>query len=182
MSKVVDAVSTTGLAGVLRKMWARSLAEAVTRAAADVGADVTFDPSNERMKAVLARVAERIKGIDDTTRERVKGYVAQGQEAGMSPGELANLIKADPSGAFNAARALTISRTEGATAYAAGSVLGWSEAGVAQVVIQDGEGCGWTEHDDPDLADGSIRDLDDYEANPIGHPRCTRSAYPHIPD
>lgn len=183
MSRLVDAVSTAGLSAVMRKLWARSLAESVARSAADVGADVAFDPNNERMKAILTRVAERITSIDDTTRERVKGYVARGQDEGMSPGELADLVETDPSGAFSAARAEMVARTESANAYAAGSALGWSEAGVTQVVIMDGEGCSWPDgHGQAPYADGMVVDLDEYEANPIAHPNCQRAAYPHFPD
>lgn len=38
--------------------------------------------------------------------------------------------------------------------------------------------CGWTSHDDPDKANGTVRHIDDAENHPISHPRCARSFAP----
>lgn len=49
---------------------------------------------------------------------------------------------------------------------------------VAWMEVFDGPDCGWTEHDDPDLADGTVRHIDDCEENDSAHPRCARSFAP----
>lgn len=45
--------------------------------------------------------------------------------------------------------------------------------------VIDGDDCGWVSHDDPDLANGSIRDIDDCGDYPIAHPGCVREFVPH---
>jgi hypothetical protein len=52
------------------------------------------------------------------------------------------------------------------------------DVGAGWVEIVDGAGCGWTRHDDPDKANGSIRSVDDAESYPLAHPNCGRTAYP----
>jgi hypothetical protein len=52
------------------------------------------------------------------------------------------------------------------------------DAGAGWVEVVDGAGCGWTRHDDPDKANGSIRSLDDAESYPLAHPNCGRTSYP----
>lgn len=44
--------------------------------------------------------------------------------------------------------------------------------------VFDGADCGWDGHDDGDLADGSIRPVDECEETPLSHPRCARSFAP----
>lgn len=66
-------------------------------------------------------------------------------------------------------------RTKTAQAFNVGALTSGRESNVEWVEIADGSECGWTEHDDPDLADGSIRTLDEAMANPLSHPNCTRA-------
>jgi hypothetical protein len=42
----------------------------------------------------------------------------------------------------------------------------------------DGDDCGWTSHDDPDKADGTIRTLDEASDYPLPHPNCVRGWTP----
>ena len=53
--------------------------------------------------------------------------------------------------------------------------------GITHVLITDGPECGWTEHDDPDLAAGSRRTVEEYAAYPYSHPNCRRLATPQRP-
>ncbi|MFJ9799828.1 hypothetical protein [Streptomyces sp. NPDC101145] len=48
------------------------------------------------------------------------------------------------------------------------------------VEIRDGAGCGWTSHQDPDKADGTLRTIDDALAHPLAHPNCVREIRPHL--
>lgn len=40
--------------------------------------------------------------------------------------------------------------------------------------------CGWVSHKDSDIADGTIRDIDDALAHPSAHPNCIREFLPHF--
>lgn len=56
----------------------------------------------------------------------------------------------------------------------------WEQLGCTQVEVRDGAQCGWASHDDRDLANGSIRDIDDALAHPLAHPNCVRQLVPHM--
>jgi len=43
------------------------------------------------------------------------------------------------------------------------------------VEVSDGPGCGWTGHDDPDIADGKIVTISEARSYPLAHPNCQRS-------
>lgn len=45
--------------------------------------------------------------------------------------------------------------------------------------VIDGDECGWTSHEDPDLANGTVRTVDDCGQYPIAHPGCIREFAPH---
>ena len=76
-----------------------------------------------------------------------------------------------------------VARTEMAQSQNLGTVARYRESGIVQAVqIVDGDGCGWTSHNDGDIADGTIRSLSDFEAWPTSHPNCIRSASPVLGD
>ncbi|MFE7547095.1 hypothetical protein [Streptomyces gardneri] len=52
------------------------------------------------------------------------------------------------------------------------------EVGADWIEVQDGPGCGWTSHGDGDMADGSLRTVQDALAHPVAHPHCRRSFRP----
>jgi hypothetical protein len=68
-----------------------------------------------------------------------------------------------------------IARTEAAVTFNRSSAALMRDAAVTEVDILDGD-------EDEDCADanGSRWPLDEYEANPIGHPNCTRIGMPVI--
>lgn len=65
--------------------------------------------------------------------------------------------------------------TKGAVAYNFGALNRVSASGAKFVEVFDGPDCGWTTHDDPDTANGTVRSLQAAFAFPISHPRCVRS-------
>lgn len=181
--RAADAVDTSRLAKLLTGLWLASMMRSYARVSDQVGVEVKPDPKSPAARRLTKIAADQIKAIEETTRARVADYVDRGIKDGLSIPKLAKLIASDPSGAFSRARATTIARTETAMAYAHGSVAGWRESGrVEKVIIHDGDGCGWSGHDDGDLADGSIRTLEEYEENPIAHPNCLRAASPYLGD
>lgn len=182
-AKLIKGSDFQVLAKLLASLWSAAMVDSYGLVSDHVGE--TVDPSKDTpaRKRLMKLAAEQVTAIDETTRARVAAYVERAVNDGMSPAKLARMIRDDPSGAFSASRAATIARTETAMAYAHGSVAGWRDSGrVERVIIFDGDGCGWGDHDDGDLANGSIRTLDEYESNPIAHPRCVRSAAPYLGD
>jgi hypothetical protein len=74
------------------------------------------------------------------------------------------------------AEAATLAKS--AVAYNAGTLNRARQAGVEFVQVFDGPGCGWTSHQDPYQASGTLRTLEDAAAWPISHPRCSRAFGP----
>ncbi len=69
----------------------------------------------------------------------------------------------------------TVVRTQTALSQNKGTTNVARENGIKYMACFDGPSCGLTAHDDPDLANGSVRTLEEAEAWPIAHPRCARS-------
>lgn len=130
---------------VIRTHHARGIAAAFAASRDHVGlteSQMPFDPKRPAIKRILEKTAERITGIADETIDRVNAYIQIGLDGGETPAEIADRIEADASGAFSAARASTIARTETATVYNWGSIAGYRESGrVERVRIFDGDGC-----------------------------------------
>lgn len=135
------------------------------------------DPYTKKFMA--SYVAERIKQVDDTTREWVRKSVLDAFESdeGANINELASKLAdvAGDSRAFSPERALMIARTETAIAYNQGAALGYKQAGIEQVEVSDGDG-----DDECAEADGQVWTIADALANPIAHPNCTRSFAPYV--
>ncbi|MFE6186520.1 phage minor capsid protein [Streptomyces sp. NPDC056465] len=74
------------------------------------------------------------------------------------------------------AEAATLAKS--AVAYNAGTLNRTREAGVSHVEVFDSVGCGWTRHNDPDVAAGSVRTVEEAAQWPISHPRCRRAFGP----
>lgn len=180
-----DAVAATGdvtdaqmapLRRALRALGETAASEAFVTVGDLIGQAVAFSPEAPGVRAILDAVGERIKGIEDVTRQRVAGYVAQATRDGMSIGQLGRLIREDASGAFSRSRAETIARTETGTVYNSASAAGYRASGrVAMVRVFDGD------EDEPcKSANGALWTLDRAEAEPLGHPNCTRAFAPVV--
>jgi hypothetical protein len=66
------------------------------------------------------------------------------------------------------------------TANAGAVTTAYEQLAVTQVLVRDGADCGWTSHDDSDLADGTYRSISDALAHPSAHPNCIREFRPHL--
>ena len=128
---------------------------------------------NERAAAwAQDRAATLVRGVDQTTKDRIATLVADAErDPDMTQAQLADAIR----GLFDDmsdSRAKTIATTESAYANAAGDIAGYRDTGVGYVEISDG-----TESDQECAdADGQVWTVDEYEANPLEHPNCGRSA------
>ena len=142
--------------------------------------EIRFDVRVSPGREILAAVGERVAGITDTSRELLEGAVERAIASGDSTDELRVVLEEIVTG-WSSSRAQTIALTETAMVYNQAALAGYAESGLTdEVEVFDGEDCGWTSHDDPDLASGSRRSLDDAEAYPISHPNCQRAFGPVV--
>lgn len=167
------AVSETG--GILRRLWQTGYRVAA-RGVLSAGFDVPFH-------AAAAFAAERsawlVREVDGVTQARVRavleavlGPTLSNPEVG--PQDVAAALEAEFA-EMSRYRAELIARTETAYAMAYGNAEAWRDGGVTHVEISDGD------YDDACAeADGEIWTLEEYLANPLEHPNCTRAAYPVI--
>jgi len=132
-----------------------------------------FSLPNDRAAAWARQHAgELVAGISAADREHMAHIVA---DAMADPDVTQEQLGDDIGQMFDDEadwRADMIARTETSLAAAGGQVAGFRDSGIQYVQITDGENF------DPECvaADGAIWTLDDYEANPLQHPNCGRSA------
>lgn len=127
------------------------------------------------------------KLIRDAVRKEVTSGVIEGQTHVVTASDLAAELRAQGIYAIryaNGARvgleqyAGMVVRTLAGQAYNLGTLRGAAGDGVEFFEVFDGPDCGWTSHDDDDLADGSIRSKADCERYPLAHPNCRRAFGP----
>jgi hypothetical protein len=169
---------------VIRPILSAAWLQAADLAGELVDADEVSD-TDPRLQNLLRSAGVRIQGIHEETLRSVREVLVEGGEQRYSPWQIANGVPKDGFRGLNdvvaetyKGRADTIARTELATASNAASIDRYTEAGVSEVDIVDGPECGWEEHDDPDLANGSRRTLIEFNEFPISHPNCLRVGLP----
>jgi hypothetical protein len=176
--------------------WYATLGEGAYAAVSEqLATELRWDLNQRGVARVMDRVAVEIQQINEASREYLRRKVQQAIDRGYSVeqlvrgvpddgwGGILQLVESWASTAEGGAvgRARTIALTETATAYNAASVAGYRDSGlVDEVEVYDGPDCGWTDHDDPDLADGSIRTLDEADEYPEAHPNCQRAFGPVV--
>lgn len=172
----LKASDTADLHDAVKGMATRAAESAFEHVGATLREVRPFHPDTPGIQAIFDRVGERIKGIDDTTRDKVQSYLDVAIENEWTPKELAKHIAADESGAFSAARAELIARTETGTVLNEAAVAGYRASGrVEKVIVFDGDDDGECQE-----ANGQTWTLDKAEAEPLSHPRCVRSFAPVV--
>jgi hypothetical protein len=151
---------------------------------------VGAEPLTEADPAVLRRLAEsaqRVTNINNATRQAIQQTLNDATLSGYGAYQTVNGVPADGFAGLRSVvqetyqgRADTIARTEMATVSQQAAHERYDAAGVQEVDIIDGPECGWTAHDDPDLADGSRRTLDEADEYPTAHPNCGRVSLPVV--
>ena len=131
----------------------------------------------ERHARIMREMAQRVTRINETTRNRIRVHLVRGARAGENTEQIAARIQR---AVGSRPRAQLIARTELGFASAESSAETYTAAGVEDVLIIDGPSCGWTTHDDPDIADSSSRTVAEYRATPLSHPNCRRIAAPDV--
>lgn len=159
--------------------WYRTFGEAAyEQAGAQLGVDISFSLEQPALRGVVDLLGERVKGITELSRETIQNRVAQANRSGESVADVARSLNR-MFDSWTTSRAHTVALTESATAYNLSSLAAYKDSGIVdEVRIFDGVPCGWTSHDDPDQANGSIRTLAAAQAQPISHPNCQRAWAP----
>jgi hypothetical protein len=141
---------------------------------------VSFDLTDDLVRAYLADAAANVAGIEETTRAAVRDALRAGHSAGESMDQIAKRIRALP--AFSATRARTIARTEIGQATNLAALVSYRASGlVVGVRVLDGDGCGLSSHDDPRPANGTVLTLEAAASVPrLAHPRCVRAFAPVV--
>jgi hypothetical protein len=124
-------------------------------------------------------LADRVTQLSDTTQDLLTRLLQATVESHTSESnqEIAGRIRDLDPYAFSPARALTIARTETATAYNHGAGLTYKQNGLEEVDISDGD-----DDDECAAADGSTWTVDEFLDDPLAHPNCVRSGAPHVRD
>ncbi len=158
----------------LLKAYHQAILEDAFLDASDAGIDVSFSLDNPHVQDVLGSLAKNVRAVAETTKDEIRALVGRQADEGWSVEQLAKEIRAKGEIASRS-RALTIARTETGTGYNLGSVAAYRTGGVTHVDVLDGE-------DDPicAAANGSRWTLEEAEANPLGHPNCTRAFSPVV--
>jgi hypothetical protein len=127
-----------------------------------------------------AALAKRIRGMVEG-RHMYPGVYKEGYERAIKRGwSEAKAVKAGDRAARQY-RAETIARTETKTAQNYSSIEAYRASEVVEaLIVYDGDDCGWTGHDDPELANGKVVTFDEAAQNPLAHPRCVRSFAPKV--
>lgn len=139
------------------------------------------------LTALMGQMGTRIRGINDETLRAVQGILRVAAERGYTHYQIANGVEADGYRGIRSVveetyrgRADTIARTELGTASQRAAHDRYRAANVVEVRILDGNECGWLYHDDPDLANGSVRTLREAQEHPLAHPNCLRVTVPIV--
>ena len=131
------------------------------------------------LRRMLAESGDRIRGINDATRNAVQRVLQEGFDERLTDRDIARNLRGKVRETYKN-RAAAIARTEMGLAEQQVTHARLQEVGVTHVIIFDGSECGWTSHDDGDEADGSIRTIAEAQAQPLSHPNCVRSSAPHV--
>jgi hypothetical protein len=163
--------------------------------------NAAFNLANPYVARVMDGVGVLVKGLNEDSRQMLADAIESGLANGDGPDvigrDLHDLVSgwsgtrqltirpnetAEEAAARSvASRSETIARTETAHAYNWAAVAGYRDSGiVADCICLDSPDCGWDGHDDPELADGTVRSMDEAESFPTSHPNCVRAFAPNV--
>lgn len=144
------------------------------------GLNAAFNLANPYIARVMDGVGVLVKGLNADSQKMLQGAIESGIAAGDGPAVIAGNLS-DLVAGWSDARSLTIARTETAHAYNWAATAGYRDSGIVpDCICLDSPECGWDGHDDPELADGTVRSLDEAEEFPTSHPNCVRAFAPNV--
>lgn len=144
-----------------------------------------IDETNPRTQTLLTEARTHLSGAHDTTLDAIRATLAEGFLHGLTALEIAHGVPemgyrglAQTVASVYAGRSRTIAQTETTHARQMAALERYQDASIALVYVADGADCGWTEHTDPDGADGSVRTLIEARGCALSHPNCARVFLP----
>lgn len=148
-------------------------------AAKKAGADLS--PNDPLLSRFMTKyVMERSTQLNATTKEAVADVIRGVFESGVDADQLNQLVLDKVREQFDGYeqwRANRIARSETAIGYNHANILGFAQADVEEVEVVDG-----TDDDICEAANGEVWTLSESLSDPIGHPNCTRSFIPIVPE
>lgn len=117
------------LRAVLEKLYLLAGQTSWEQAAEHLGVDLSFDLANPRVRSVMAQLAKRVTGVNDTSRQLIAEAVTKNAEAGGSTEDLKGSLK-EMFGSWPDYRAEAAARTESAYSYGLASHASYVESGV----------------------------------------------------
>lgn len=171
------------LAKTLNRFYLLNGETAFAEVADQLGIDIAWDLANPNVRRVMNDLAQRVTGINETTRTDVQQVVTEALDEGVTMQELSDRL----SGLFEETykgRATTVARTESQVAYNRANVLGYAESGqIAYVEMLDNPNHGDYEGDGDGLTcaqrNGMIVPLEDAQTHIEGtHPNCVLAIAP----
>lgn len=172
--------------------WVTALTQGQTATFTSIDADAVTAIVQDTLTDVLRAtrfVREEVKAtIRELARHAISYKVTTGQTALQTAADLVATLRAEGiTGVIyaNGARiplpvyTRMLIRTRTAETYQEAGFNQGERLGIGEWLILDGPGCGLTSHDDPQVADSMVVDLDTARKYPISHPNCRRSTTPH---
>lgn len=155
-----------------------------TRAVESLAAD-TFDDFlgrtqfvNAETKKLLREIGGKLSRLTVTTDRTAKGAARELVREAVQRHGIAQVIYRDGSRHAIGEWAEVALRTKTAVAYTEGTFNWSTEHGVTYYEVFDGPQCGWTFHEDGELALGKIVTEAEAREHPIAHPNCRRAFGP----
>lgn len=133
---------------------------------------------NRQTKALLRDIGGRLSRLTVTTDRTARGAARELVREAIGRHGIAEVIYRDGSRHSIAEWAEVALRTKTAVAYNEGTFNWSTESNVTYYEVFDGPNCGWTYHEDPELALGKIVTESEAREFPIAHPNCRRSFGP----
>jgi HK97 family phage portal protein len=193
MGKVVEEDSVTSISLRIGIAEGALWDDTTNNAAKSVLYNTANDYENSLMKQTREAIITAIKGAQNgesiaTIAKNIKSAVA-GRE--MYPGVYKSAFdEAKEAGATDEQaarageskarryRAKLIAETETRKYQNLANLEIYQKAGIDKVLVKDGDGCGWKNHEDEDKADGTERSLEQARKYSLAHPNCKRRFYP----
>ena len=120
----------------------------------------------------MGQFGERMDGVANSMRNDIQRTLNEFAGGDLTKGDAADKLKGQIGEDWRARRT---ARTECSIITNSGQTRAAAQAGHTEMHVVDGAGCGWTYHNDPDIADGSTRTIPETSSWPIAHPNCLRA-------
>jgi HK97 family phage portal protein len=127
------------LGAILRQLYALAAQTSWTNAADQLGVSIAFDLANPRVRDVMDKLALRVAGIGDTSRQLIAEQITKAAEDGIGLDALKDRLRTMFAG-WSEHRAAAVARTESMMSYGLASAAAYAESGVVdRLLLLDNE-------------------------------------------